>query len=290
MQAFGIAGGRVAGFRRSVPLASSDRGAHRGAAAGRRERRTPRRSRARHRGGALTRMRDVVFDLGGVLIDWDPRYLLRDALGGEPAPSNAFSRGLHARMACAARPRRAFRRPDAASWRRGFPSTPRGSQATRRRWERHVRGRLCRIRWLVCSDLRARGYRLHALVELPGRADPLPVSALSRSWPISIRSCSRGSSVPEAAPQRSSSICSSVSARRACLFVDDRQENVAAAGAAACEAVHFVRSRGLGPLGARRWLRRMRTRVGADPRRAAELQETQFIEIREVFALEFFRR
>jgi 2-haloacid dehalogenase len=45
-------------------------------------------AQARHR--VRRPIRDVVFDLGGVLIDWNPAYLFRDHLGGEPADVRVF--------------------------------------------------------------------------------------------------------------------------------------------------------------------------------------------------------
>ena len=35
-------------------------------------------------------MTAVVFDLGGVLIDWDPRYLYRSLFGGDEAAMETF--------------------------------------------------------------------------------------------------------------------------------------------------------------------------------------------------------
>ncbi|HXI81010.1 MAG TPA: HAD family phosphatase, partial [Verrucomicrobiae bacterium] len=35
-------------------------------------------------------MTTVVFDLGGVLIDWDPRYLYRSFFGDDEAAMEAF--------------------------------------------------------------------------------------------------------------------------------------------------------------------------------------------------------
>src|SRR6185437_10180994 len=41
----------------------------------------------------------VVFDLGGVLIDWDPRHLYRKLFAGDEAAMEHFlATGLHARM------------------------------------------------------------------------------------------------------------------------------------------------------------------------------------------------
>ena len=41
----------------------------------------------------------VVFDLGGVLIDWDPRHLYRKLFAGDEAAIGAFPcHRLHARM------------------------------------------------------------------------------------------------------------------------------------------------------------------------------------------------
>jgi 2-haloacid dehalogenase len=38
----------------------------------------------------MARFKNVVFDLGGVLIDWNPRYLYRDLFGGDEAAMEEF--------------------------------------------------------------------------------------------------------------------------------------------------------------------------------------------------------
>ena len=38
----------------------------------------------------------VVFDLGGVLIDWDPRHLYRKLFAGDDADGRFSGHGLHA--------------------------------------------------------------------------------------------------------------------------------------------------------------------------------------------------
>ena len=42
----------------------------------------------------------VVFDLGGVLLDWNPRYLYRKLFDDEARDGALPGRGLHARVAC----------------------------------------------------------------------------------------------------------------------------------------------------------------------------------------------
>ena len=39
-------------------------------------------------------MNTVVFDLGGVLVDWDPRYLLREVMPGREAEMETILRDV----------------------------------------------------------------------------------------------------------------------------------------------------------------------------------------------------
>ncbi len=188
-------------------------------------------------------MRDVVFDLGGVLVDWDPRYLLRDALCGEAAAVETFLATVctpewHAQLdaggSFAALTRElAGRHPEHAAW---IESYAQG-------WERMFAGDLLEtVRHL--QSLRARGYRLHALSNYPAER----IRFLYRRFPFmaAFDTVVISGLVRAVKPHRP--IFDYLLERighRDCIFVDDREENVAAARSCGLRAVHFVRG-GLG--------------------------------------------
>lgn len=191
-------------------------------------------------------MRDVVFDLGGVLVDWDPRYLLRDALGGEAAAVERFLATVctpewHARLDrgerfAALTGELSVRFPEHAAWITSYA----------RDWERMFAGDLPDS--VACLlDLRARGYRVHALSNYPGERIRFLYRRFSfmREFDTVVLSGLVGATKP------ARSIFEYLLERiggRECVFVDDRPENVAAAERCGLKGVHFVRSRGLAPL------------------------------------------
>src|SRR5690606_35907709 len=110
--------------------------------------------------GART-VRDVVFDLGGVLIDWDPRYLFRDHLAGDPGEVDAFLEQIctpqwHARLDGGA----SFDHETRALAER-FPQHAQWILRYGREWERMFAGVFDDS--VACLEaLAGRGYRLHA--------------------------------------------------------------------------------------------------------------------------------
>ncbi len=188
-------------------------------------------------------MRDVVFDLGGVLVDWDPRYLLRDGLSGEPAAVETFLATVctpewHARLdaggSFAALTRElAERHPEHAPWIESYTAG----------WERMFAGELPEtVRHM--RGLRARGYRVHALSNYPGER----IRFLYRRFPFMAEfdTVVLSGLVRAVKPDRPifDYLLERIG-RRECVFIDDREENVAAARRCGLAAVHFVRG-GLG--------------------------------------------
>ena len=185
---------------------------------------------------------DVIFDLGGVLIDWDPRYLLRDHLAGDPGEVDAFLRDVcppewHARLdggASFAAETRALaeRFPQHASWITSYAAD----------WERMFAGALPGT--VECLEtLARRGYRLHALSNYPAEH----IRFLYRRFPFMqhfetvVLSGLVGTTKPDEALYRY--VLERIDGRAA-VFVDDRPENVAAAIRVGIRAMEFDRREG----------------------------------------------
>ncbi|HEX7079941.1 MAG TPA: HAD family phosphatase [Gammaproteobacteria bacterium] len=188
-------------------------------------------------------MRDIVFDLGGVLIDWDPRYLLRDHLGGAPDEVELFLREIctpqwHARLD-AGMPFATLTRELAAR----FPEHSAWIERYGADWERMFRGAFpeC-VAYL--EGLRRRGYRLHALSNYPAERirflyDTFPFMAEFHTVVLSglVRATKPDESLYRYLLRRIGAA--------SCLFIDDREENVIAARRCGMEAVLFRREDGV---------------------------------------------
>lgn len=191
-------------------------------------------------------MRDIVFDLGGVLIDWDPRYLFGDHLAGDPGEVERFlatvcTPAWHARLDAGASfaaetAALAARHPDHAAWINRYGTD----------WPRMFRGPIAAtVECLV--HLEQQGFRLHALSNYPAehlaflyrefdfmkRFDTVVVSGLV------------GASKPD---ERIFHYLAARIRHRPCLFVDDRMENVDAARRCGLATVHFTREAGIARL------------------------------------------
>lgn len=187
---------------------------------------------------------DVVFDLGGVLIDWDPRYLFRDHLGGDAAEVERFLGSVctpawHARLdggAAFAPEMRALaeRFPEQAAWIERYGAD----------WERMFAGAFPDA--VRCVErLADSGYRLHALSNYPAEQ----IAFLYRAFPFMRRfhtvvlSGLVGAMKPD---ERLYRYLLRRVGRTPLLFVDDREENVAAAEQCGIPAVLFEREDGVG--------------------------------------------
>ncbi|MBN1239607.1 MAG: HAD family phosphatase [Gammaproteobacteria bacterium] len=187
-------------------------------------------------------MRDIVFDLGGVLIDWNPRYLFRDHLGGEPGAVEAFlgavcTEAWHSKLDAGASfveltAELAARHPHYDEWIRRYASD----------WERMFAGALEETVEQV-GRLKRRGFRLHALSNYPAER----IRFLYRAFPFMadfqtvVLSGLVGATKPD---ERIYAYLLERIGRRQCLFIDDRAENVEAARRCGMRAVRFVRGTG----------------------------------------------
>lgn len=175
----------------------------------------------------LTSVRDVVFDLGGVLIDWDPRYLFRDHLAGDPGEVEAFLERVctpawHARLDGGA----SFK-AETQSLAERFPHRQEWIARYERDWERMFAGAFEAS--VGCLEtLAKRRYRLHALSNYPAEY----LAFLYRRFPFMARFDTVVISGLIGVTKPDERIYRYLLERldgRPCLFVDDRAENVDAA-------------------------------------------------------------
>lgn len=188
-------------------------------------------------------MRDVVFDLGGVLIDWDPRHLFRDYLRGDAAEVERFLTSVctpawHASIDAGARfeastRELARRHPAHRDWIERYGAD----------WERMFAGSFPAT--VACLEhLAARGYRLHALSNYPAER----IAFLYRAFPFMtmfdtvVLSGLLGATKPD---ERVYRYLLDRIGGRPCIFVDDREENVLAARRCGIEAIVFTRESGV---------------------------------------------
>ncbi len=187
-------------------------------------------------------MQDVVFDLGKVLVDWDPRHLFVRHLG-MPAPEaerflqevcspewhieldrgRTFDEGMRALLETHGSHRRWIERY-VTEWPRMFAG-PIDSTVT------HLHA------------LKERGVRIHALSNYPSQQIRFLYERFDfmRLFHTVVISGLLGVVKPD--PEIYERLLVSIGAD-SCVFIDDREENVAAAAAAGIEAIHFTLSDG----------------------------------------------
>jgi 2-haloacid dehalogenase len=182
-------------------------------------------------------VKDVVFDLGGVLVDWNPRHLFLRHMGLDEDAVERFLADIctpawHAAID-AGRPFgeatedvRA-RHPEYGDWIHAYSAD----------WQRMFAGTIESTAALL-PRIKAAGYRLHALTNYPGQKirflyerfdfmrefDTIVVSGLLR--------------VAKPDPEIYRRLLRTIGAQ-SCVFIDDRSENVEAAKSIGIQAIHF---------------------------------------------------
>ncbi len=197
----------------------------------------PSQAQVNGRGAGIT---DVVFDLGHVLVDWDPRYLYRERFGGDveameyflaevcsPAWHHEVDRGRPWAEAIAERIRL-------------HPAHAEHILAYQHEWARMFAGDLPGTVALL-QGLAAAGLRLHALSNYP--AEPVDFLYERFAWMTLfehvIISGRLGVAKPD--PAIYEHLLGTIDRPSACcLFIDDRPDNVAAARASGIDAIHFT--------------------------------------------------
>ncbi len=188
---------------------------------------------------------DVIFDLGHVLIDWDPRHLYRVRFAGDEAAMERFltqvcSADWHRRVDAGLPWAQAIaelvsRHPDQAAH----------IQAYRAQWAQMFAGEVPGTAALLRS-LEANGYRLHALSNYP--VEPVDFLYQRYAWMDAFEHVVISGRLGVAKPDRRiyEHLLGVIErAARQCLFIDDRPENVAAARALGIDAIRFDGAAGL---------------------------------------------
>lgn len=191
-------------------------------------------------------MRDIVFDLGGVLIDWDPRYLFRDHIGGDSGRVEEFLRNVctqewHRGLDAGASFLRATRELGER-----YPGEREWIERYARDWQRMFKGAFPESVAFLQS-LARRGFRLHALSNYPAEQ----IRFLYRAFPFMTLFHTVVLSGLVGATKPTESLYTYLLERIGesdCLFVDDREENIAAARRCGMQAVLFTPERGIAEL------------------------------------------
>ena len=196
---------------------------------------------------------NVVFDVGRVLIRWEPEPLLADLLGGEAALALAAGRfdfhDWHARQDAG--------RPIAEALAEVEASHPDLAPALAGFYERWLEAVPAPVEGTVeiLEALEAAGRPLYAITNFSAELWPMPVARypfLGR-FRDAVVSGTVGITKPDPAIYRLFLERNSL-APEACLFIDDREENVAAARALGIDAIRFESADALRPALAERGL------------------------------------
>lgn len=184
------------------------------------------------------RRRVVVFDLGGVLIDWDPRHLYRKLIDDETAMERFLSEICSPEWNGRQDAGRSFAEAVAELVAR-HPDQRLLIEAYHVRWPEMVAGALDDTVAIV-EELKAGGHELHALTNWSAETFALtrPRFAFLDWFESILVSADEGLVKPDAA------IFQLLLERigrpaEACLFVDDSRKNVDAAAALGFDAIHF---------------------------------------------------
>lgn len=186
-------------------------------------------------------IRDIVFDLGGVLIDWDPRHLLcrhlgRDAVEVEHFLAHVCTPEWHRQLDGGV----PF---DAAceSLTDAFPEYGEWILDYVRGWRKMFAGSF-RATVESLYSLKAEGFRLHALSNYPAEQISFLYRefAFMREFDTVVLSGLVGVQKPE--PRIFSYLLERLDSRP-CLFIDDRIENVEAARRSGMLALEFASNR-----------------------------------------------
>lgn len=207
--------------------------------------------------GTSSRFDAVVFDLGGVLIDWNPRYLYGSLFGGDDAAMERF-------LAEVCTPEWNARQDGGRTWREAvdvlsadFPEHRELIEAYDRRWEETLAGPI-QPTVDILADLRAGGVRIAALSNWSAEKFPIARERYDfLAWfETIVVSGEIGISKPDPRIYEHLLAVTRFIPRRT-VFIDDSQANVEAAAALGMTPVHFTdaatlrrRLRQLGLLGA----------------------------------------
>jgi len=181
-------------------------------------------------------VRDVVFDLGGVLVDWNPRYLFVEHMRADHSEVEEFLTSIcspewHARLDAGDPFGRAIEKlaeehPRSADWIRAYAQD----------WERMFRGHFDEM-VATLHEIRSRGFRVHALSNYPAEkiAFLYRVYPFMRDFETVVISGLLHMTKPD--PEIFRYVIRRIGTSE-CVFIDDRIENIGAARACGMTAIH----------------------------------------------------
>lgn len=182
--------------------------------------------------------RDVVFDLGGVLVDWDPGHLLCGHLGFSRAEADRLLSEVCTREWHATLDGGTGFADGAAELARAFPAHERTIKAYTLEWEKMFAGEF-RSTVRLLSALKGAGFRIHALSNYPRERIAFLYRRFTfmREFDIVVLSGLIGAQKPQ--DQIFEYLLERIGTRD-CVFLDDRPENVAAAQACGMRAIRYL--------------------------------------------------
>ncbi len=188
-------------------------------------------------------IRAVVFDIGGVLVNWDPHLVWEDELGSRAAVAAFLERVDFPARNLRADAGESF--ADLAG-ELGEPQDAARLAGYVAGFARAVPEKIAGT-WALMERLRARGLEIHGITNWSAETWPVGLQAhpeLAQAFETLVVSGREGMLKPDA--RIFELLCSRAGLpAEACLFVDDSDKNVIGARAAGLQAVRFVSPEGL---------------------------------------------
>jgi 2-haloacid dehalogenase len=182
--------------------------------------------------------RVVVFDLGGVLIDWNPRYLYRQLIEDEAAMELFLTEVCHSAWNEEQDRGRSFAAAIEEATAR-HPGQRALIEAYHHRWEEMLAGPIAGS-VEVLEELRAAGHELHALTNWSAEKFPFARQRYAfLTWFATILvSGEHGLIKPD--PRIFELLLERIGRpANACIYIDDNPKNAATAAALGFDAIHF---------------------------------------------------
>ena len=182
--------------------------------------------------------RVVVFDLGGVLIDWNPRYLYRQLIEDEAAMELFLTEVCHAAWNEEQDRGRTFAAAIAEAAAR-HPGQRALIEAYHQRWDEMLAGPI-EGTVAILAELKEAGHELHALTNWSAEKFPIARERYAfLDWFATIL-VSGEARLIKPDPRIFELLLERVGrAADACIYIDDNLKNVGAADALGFEAIHF---------------------------------------------------
>jgi 2-haloacid dehalogenase len=182
--------------------------------------------------------RVVVFDLGGVLIDWNPRYLYRQMIEDEAAMELFLTEVCHSAWNEEQDRGRTFADAIEEAAER-HPEQRALIEAYHHHWEEMLAGPIAGT-VKVLEELKASGHALHALTNWSAEKFPIARERYAfLTWFETILVSGEHGLIKPDARIFELLLARIGRAANACIYIDDNPKNVAAAAALGFDAIHF---------------------------------------------------